>query len=63
MLGMDWISLENSVLEFMITFFESNITKVDVQKVYMIFKEVYLHHLDKLWIEHLDEMQYLRDKV
>jgi preprotein translocase subunit SecA len=29
----------------------------------MMFKEIYLHHLDKLRVDHIDEMQYLREKV
>jgi preprotein translocase subunit SecA len=63
MLAMDWQTLTGEISEFMTKFFEENISKIDQQKIYMIFKEIYLHHLDALWIEHLDEMQYLRDKV
>jgi preprotein translocase subunit SecA len=29
----------------------------------MMLKEIYLYHLDKLRVEHIDEMQYLREKV
>jgi preprotein translocase subunit SecA len=29
----------------------------------MMLKEIYLYHLDKLWVDHIDEMQYLREKV
>lgn len=63
MLAMDWKTLTETISDSMTKFFEENISKIDWQKVYMIFKEIYLHHLDALWIEHLDEMQYLRDKV
>jgi preprotein translocase subunit SecA len=37
--------------------------KLDENKLYEVFKDVFLHHLDKLWVDHIDEMQYLRDKV
>lgn len=37
--------------------------KLDDNRLYEIFKDVLLHHLDKLWVDHIDEMQYLRDKV
>ncbi|MFZ2151425.1 MAG: preprotein translocase subunit SecA [Candidatus Absconditicoccaceae bacterium] len=63
MIDMDWQHLTQEISDFMTKFFEENVSKIDNQKVYMIFKEIYLHHLDALWIEHLDEMQYLRDKV
>jgi preprotein translocase subunit SecA len=63
MISMDRQKLTEEISEFMTKFFEENVSKIDKQKVYMIFKEIYLHHLDALWIEHLDEMQYLRDKV
>ena len=37
--------------------------KLDDNRLYEIFKDILLHHLDKLWVDHIDEMQYLRDKV
>lgn len=42
---------------------KSNFELISKDKLYMIFKDVYLHYIDNLWIEHIDEMQYLRDKV
>jgi|GEM_PF-5422269 len=60
---MDWNKLNQEIADYMTKFFDDNLSKIDKQKAYMIFKEIYLHHLDALWIEHLDEMQYLRDKV
>lgn len=32
-------------------------------RLYDVFRDIFLFHLDKLWISHIDEMQYLRDKV
>ncbi len=37
--------------------------RLDEEKLYRIFKDVYLYHIDTLWIKHLDEMEELRDKV
>ena len=36
---------------------------MDVNRLYQIFKDVYLYHLDTLRVKHLDDMEYLRDKV
>jgi preprotein translocase subunit SecA len=36
---------------------------VDQEQLYKVFKDVYLYHIDTLWIKHLDEMEELRDKV
>jgi preprotein translocase subunit SecA len=36
---------------------------VDEQKLFQIFRDVYLYHIDTLWIKHLDDMEELRDKV
>lgn len=49
--------------EYVIQSLETNMQSLDKTKVYAIFKEVYLHNLDTLWIKHIDEMQYLREKV
>lgn len=31
--------------------------------VYNVMREIYLYHVDSLWMKHIDEMEYLRDKV
>ncbi|HCB51202.1 TPA: hypothetical protein DEP21_01275 [Patescibacteria group bacterium] len=36
---------------------------VDKRVLYVVMKDVYLYHIDMLWIKHIDEMEYLRDKV
>lgn len=41
----------------------SSIKKLSEEKLYLIFKDIFLHYLDKLRIDHIDDMQYLRDKV
>ena len=63
MINMNRQNLGSEVSQIMTQLFEENIVKLDRQKIYMIFKEISLHHLDALRIDHLDEMQYLRDKV
>jgi preprotein translocase subunit SecA len=35
----------------------------DKEKLYQVFKDVYLYHIDTLRVKHIDEMEYLRDKV
>ena len=39
------------------------LSSAEPMMVYRLLKDVYLYHLDTLWIQHIDEMEYLRDKV
>lgn len=39
------------------------LASVEQEQLYKVFKDVYLYHIDTLWIKHLDEMEELRDKV
>lgn len=48
---------------FMLEQLKTKFAMMDVNKLYQIFKDVYLYHLDTLRVKHLDEMEYLRDKV
>jgi len=48
---------------FMLNQLKAKFMMMDVDKLYQIFKDVYLYHLDTLRVKHLDEMEYLRDKV
>ncbi len=57
----DHLQVELSL--FMLDQLKAKFVMMDVDRLYQIFKEVYLYHLDTLWIKHLDEMEYLRDKV
>jgi len=43
--------------------FLKKIKGVEEVRLYSVFKNVSLHYIDTLWVEHIDEMQYLRDKV
>lgn len=51
------------IMQFVETHKIKNMEKISQDTLYLIFKDVFLHHLDKLWVEHIDTMQYLRDKV
>jgi len=48
---------------FMLDQLKAKFAKMDVNRLYQIFKDVYLYHLDTLRVKHLDDMEYLRDKV
>jgi preprotein translocase subunit SecA len=41
----------------------AKLAAVDSEQLYKVFRDVYLYHIDTLWIKHLDEMEELRDKV
>ncbi len=55
--------ITNIILAFVQQHKIENMKKIGDEKMYLILKDVFLHHLDKLWVEHIDTMQYLRDKV
>jgi preprotein translocase subunit SecA len=48
---------------FMLDQLKAKFELFDVNRLYQIFKDVYLYHLDTLRVKHLDDMEYLRDKV
>lgn len=41
----------------------NKLQSVEKHVLYQVMKDVYLYHLDTLRISHIDEMEYLRDKV
>lgn len=55
--------LEIELIETLSNHLNTEFEKLDDNRLYEIFKDILLHHLDKLWVKHIDEMQYLRDKV
>ena len=61
--NMSFNDLELELTKTLNKHFEHGFKKIDEDRLYEIFKDVLLHHLDKLWVSHIDEMQYLRDKV
>ena len=55
--------LENILNKTLIDRLDYGFEKLDNDRLYDVFRDVLLFHLDKLWVSHIDEMQYLRDKV
>ena len=60
---MTFDKLQAELSLFMLDQLKAKFAKMDVNRLYQIFKDVYLYHLDTLRVKHLDEMEYLRDKV
>lgn len=60
---MDYDTLNTELTNFVIKNIETWFSTLDDERLYNIFKDVYLHYIDRLWVKHIDEMQYLRDKV
>jgi len=57
----DQLQVELSL--FLLEQLKAKFALMDVNRLYQIFKDVYLYHLDTLRVKHLDDMEYLRDKV
>lgn len=55
--------LQAELTLFMLDQLKTKFSMMDVNRLYHIFKDVYLYHLDTLRVKHLDDMEYLRDKV
>ena len=55
--------LQSSLTLFMLDQLKAKFALMDINRLYEIFKDVYLYHLDTLRVKHLDDMEYLRDKV
>jgi preprotein translocase subunit SecA len=60
---MTFVELQSELTLFMLDQIKTKFAMVDDNKLYAIFKDVYLYHLDTLRVKHLDEMEYLKDKV
>ena len=60
---MSFETLHNEIQTYIVDHIRQNMQSIDQERMYLILKEVYLHHIDTLWVKHIDEMEYLRDKV
>jgi len=58
-----WKELEEKLPVSVNSYFHKQFKWLEAAKLYMMFKEIYLYHIDKLRVDHIDEMQYLREKV
>ena len=59
----EWDELAQEIPALLIKQITAGMKKLDDEKLFVVFKDVYLHYLDRLWVDHIDEMQYLREKV
>jgi len=60
---MTFDQLQVELTLFLLDQLKAKFAMMDVNRLYQIFKDVYLYHLDTLRVKHLDDMEYLRDKV
>ena len=60
---LDYESLKDMLIERLDNYFTRVFSTIDTKILFQVFREVHLHFLDKLWIDHIDEMQNLREKV
>jgi len=61
--SMSWDELKIELDKHVVDGLKNKFNLIDEDRLYQIFKDVYLYHIDTLRIKHLDEMEYLRDKV
>jgi len=61
--GKDFAQLTSLISEYLVDKITIALSSADEMMTYMLLKDVYLYHLDTLWVKHIDEMEYLRDKV
>ena len=60
---LDYEALKAVLLERLDSYFTRIFETLDTKILFQIFREVHLHFLDKLWVDHIDEMSNLREKV
>lgn len=60
---LDYTLLNEQLERKLIEYFQSAFENLDKQLLFTIFRDVNLQVIDKLRVAHLDEMQYLKDKV
>jgi preprotein translocase subunit SecA len=61
--GQNFAQLTSSIAEYLIHKITTALSSANEMMAYMLLRDVYLYHLDTLWVKHIDEMEYLRDKV
>ena len=60
---MDFNTLANSLDRRLVEYFTETWEKYDQNLLFNILRDVNLQVIDKLWVAHIDDMQYLKDKV
>lgn len=60
---MDFNTLTNSLDRRLVEYFSETWDKYDQNLLFTILRDINLQVIDKLWVAHIDDMQYLKDKV
>jgi preprotein translocase subunit SecA len=60
---MDYKTLANSLDCRLVEYFTKTWEKYDQNLLFNIIRDINLQVIDKLWVAHIDDMQYLKDKV
>jgi preprotein translocase subunit SecA len=63
LLALDYKTLNEQLERRLVEYFQSAFETLNKQLLFSIFRDVNLQVIDKLRVAHLDEMQYLKDKV
>ena len=56
-------SIESHLIEYLTERFDNLLSQIDNSRRNFIIKYIYLDNIDKNWINHIDDMQHLREKV
>ncbi len=59
----DLKTLHENLERRLVEYFQFAFEEIDDNILFAVFRDVNLHIIDKLWIDHIDEMQALKDKV
>ena len=59
----DLKTLHENLERRLVEYFQFVFEEIDDNILFAVFRDVNLHIIDKLWIDHIDEMQNLREKV
>jgi preprotein translocase subunit SecA len=60
---MDFKTLANSLDRRLVEYFTETREKYDQNLLFTILRDIHLQVIDKLRVAHIDDMQYLKDKV
>ena len=61
--SLEYSELTAPLQQYVIDYVIQKYANLAPELVYQVMREVYLYNVDSLWMKHIDEMEYLRDKV
>jgi len=61
--ALSYAELASELETYIINYVTQKYQALAPEVVYNVMREIYLYHVDSLWMKHIDEMEYLRDKV